>query len=256
MAFAQIVGAGGIWLEAHAVLALVVLAWRCLRIHHGDQVVALTVFSGKVIRALADVVVNAIDAGAAILTHVILAVIDVVRTVDAMEAGHALAAVVSEVIQALGPVCTGIELLAAELNLRIAPLAAEPRLALAAIRLNAIDAGGIVLTAYVLAQAIVDVRLAAGACVARRALATETPLLQHRAGGIVATRIAVAGIDHELAVLAVIARLAETLVVPLGQGQALGLVLAGLLVAGIALSQDLVAHLATAHEIRRGRGQY
>lgn len=256
MALAQIVGASGIWLEADAVLALVILAGRSLRIHHGDHVVTLTVFARKIVGALANIIIDAVDAGAAILAHMILAVIDVIRAVDAVKARHALAAVVGEVIQALGAIRTGIIVETAELYFRVAPFARKAGLAFAAIRLDAINAGGIVLAAYILAQAVIDVRLAAGARVARRTLAAKATLLQHRAGGIIPAGIAVAGIDHVLAMLAMVARLAEALIVTLWQGQALGLVLARLLVAGIALGQDLVAHLAAAREIRRGRRQY
>lgn len=252
MTLAQIVRASGIRLEAHSMFALMILARRCLWIHHGDHVVTLTVLARKVIGALAEVVIDAIHTAASVLAHVILAIIDVVRAVDAMETGHAVAAVVREVIQTLSPIGAGIELRTAELYLRVAPFAGEARLAFAAIRLHTIDAGGIVLAAYILAQAIIDVGLTTGTRIARRTLATEASLLEHSAGGIVATRVAIAGIDHVLAVLAMIARLAEALILALWQCQALCLVLARLLVARVALGQDLVAHPAAAREVRRG----
>lgn len=255
MTLAQIVRAGGIGLEAYTMFALMVLARRCLWIHHGDHVVALTVLARKVIGALAEVIIDAIHTAASILAHMILAIVNVVRAVDAMEAGHAVAAIVGEVIQTLGPIGAGIELLTAELYLRVAPLAREARLAFTAIRLHTIDAGGIVLTAYILAQAIIDVRLTACTRIAWRTLAAEATLLEHGAGGIVAARIAIAGIDHVLAVLAMVAGLAEALILTLWQCQALCLVLAGLLVAGVALGQDLVAHTAAAGEVRRGSRQ-
>lgn len=255
MTLAQIVRAGGIGLEAHAMFALMVLARRRLWIHHGDHVVTLTVLARKVIGALAEVIIDAIHTAAAILAHMILAIVNVVRAVDAMEAGHAVAAVVREVIQTLSAIGAGIELLTAELYLCVAPLAGEARLAFTAIRLHTINARGIVLTAYILAQAIVDVRLTACTRIAWRTLAAEATLLQHSAGGIVATRIAIAGIDHVLAVLAMVARLAEALILTLWQCQALCLVLARLLVAGVAFGQDLVAHTTAAAEVRRGSRQ-
>jgi len=252
MTTAQIVAALGIWLEADTVLALVVLARRRLRVHHRDHVVALTVLARVIVRAATLVVVDAVHTGSAVLAHVVLAVVDVVRTVGAMESSLAIAAVVGEVIHALGSVRAGIEFGTAELDLGVAKLATESRLALTFVRLHSVDAGGVVLTLD-LAQTIVDIRLAAGARVSRGTLTAESTLLQHRAGGVVAARIAVAGIDHELAVLAMIAWLAEALVLPLRKGHALGLILAGLLKACIALGQDVIAHAAATDEARRGR---
>lgn len=94
---------------------------------------ALTIFASEIIGALADIIVDAIDTGATILAHMILTIVNVVRAIDAMETGQAVAAVVGEVIQALGSIGTGIELEAAELYLCIAPFARETGLTFAAI---------------------------------------------------------------------------------------------------------------------------
>jgi len=142
---AQIVAALGIWLEADTVLALVVLARRRLWVHHRDHVVALTVLARVIVRAATLVVVDAVNTGSAVLAHVVLAVVDVIRTVGAMESSLAIAAVVGEVVHAFGSVRAGIELGTAELDLGVAKLATESRLALTFVRLHSVDTGGIVL---------------------------------------------------------------------------------------------------------------
>lgn len=133
MTLAEIIRASGIGLKADAMLALMILARRCLGIHHGYHVVALTIFPCKIIGTLADIIIDTIDTGATILAHMILAIVNVVGAIDAMETGHAVAAVVGEVIQALGSIGTGIEFGAAELYLCVAPFAREAGLAFTAI---------------------------------------------------------------------------------------------------------------------------
>lgn len=82
----------------------------------------LTIFASKIIWAFADVIVDAVDTGATILTDVILTIVNVLRTIDAMETSHTLAGVVGEVIVAFGAICTRIKLVAAKVNLRVAVL--------------------------------------------------------------------------------------------------------------------------------------
>lgn len=215
---------------------------------------AFTVLARIVVWTAALVVVDAVHARSTVLAHVVLAVVNIVRAVGAMETCLTIAAVVGKVVHALGSIRAGIELRTAELDFGVAELATESRLALTFVRLHSVDAGGIVL-ALDLAQAIVDIRLAAGTCVSRSALTAETTLLQHRASGIVAARISVASIDHKLTVFAMIARLAEALVLSLRKGHALRLILARLLKTGVALGQNIIAHAAAANEARRGCGQ-
>lgn len=62
-----------------------ILAGRCLRIHHSHHRCALAELSGEVARTLANVVIDAVNARSAVLTHVILAVVDVVGAIDATE---------------------------------------------------------------------------------------------------------------------------------------------------------------------------
>lgn len=81
-----------------------------------------TVLAGEIIRTLADIIIDAVYAGAAILTDVILAIVYILCAVDAVKAGHALARIVGEVIVTFGAIRAGIELVAAEVDLCIAVL--------------------------------------------------------------------------------------------------------------------------------------
>lgn len=89
---------------------------------------------------------------------------------------------------------------------------------------------------------VVDVGLAAVTFVAGGAVAAETTLFEHFAGGGVAAGVAVTGVDGRLAELAVVARCALALVVPLTRRPAGGSVLARERVASVALGQDLVGN--------------
>lgn len=230
-----------------------ILARRRLRIHHRHHRRSLAEFPGEVARAFADVVVDAVDTGSAVLTHVILAVVDVLGAVNAAESGRALACVMREVIDALGTVQARVEFRAAELNFLLAKLAVEARQATACIRLNSVDTCSVVLALVVIA--VVNIDFAASAVVAGQAFATEPAFLQHRACSIVAARISVASVNHMLAVLAMIARGAPALVLFLGLHHALGVVLARECVASIAFRQNLITDFLFADELVGRRGQ-
>lgn len=75
--FAHVIRGLWIWLEADAMFALVVLARRRLRIHHGHHWGALAEFARIFFRAFARVIVDAVHTGAPILAHVILAIVDI-----------------------------------------------------------------------------------------------------------------------------------------------------------------------------------
>lgn len=217
--------------------AFVILARRCLRIHHRDHVVTLTIFARKVVGTPAHIIVDAIYASAAILANMILAIVDVLCTVDTMEAGHTLASVVRKVIMTFSAICAWIEFVTAKVDLCVAVLTCweckkivcintisnelpppshtcKARLTFTRIRFHAIHTGGIVLTLD-FAQAIVNVGFTTRARIAGRTLTAKTPLFQHSAGGVVATWIAIAGVDHELTMFAVIAWLTQALVIAL-----------------------------------------
>lgn len=242
-----------IGLEANTVLALVILARRRLRIHHSDHWGAFAEFSRILFRTFACVVVDAVDTGAAVLAHMILAIVNVLRAVDTAIAQRTFARVVCKVIDAFGIVVAWIEFGRTEWNFRFAEFTTEAGRATARVVLHAVNAGGIIL-AFVLV-AIVDVGLAAGARVTGDAFAAKTTLFQYGAGSIVATRIAEACVDHMLAVFAVIARFAGTVVLPLGLLLAHALILTGERVAGIAFRQNLIAHFTFAYKVIGWRGQ-
>lgn len=228
-----------------------VLAWRRLRIHHCHHWRALAELSGEVGRTLAHVIVDAVDAASAVLTHVILAVVDVLGAVDASEAGRTLARIVCEVVNALGLVRARIELASAELDFLLAELAGEARKAAACVRLDSIDAGSIVLAFMIVA--VVDVDFASCAFVARQAVAAKATFLQHGARSVVPARISVASINHVLAVLTVVARSTSALILSFRLHRALGVVLAREREAGIAFRQDFITDFLFADELVGGR---
>lgn len=228
-----------------------VLAWRRLRIHHCHHWCALAELSGEVGRTFAHVIVDAVDATSAILTHVILAVVNVLGAVDASKAGRTVARVVGEVVDALCVVRARIELTSAELDFLLAELAGEARKATACVRLDAIDAGSVVLTFVVVA--IVDVDFTASAFVARQTIATEATFLQHGARSVIPARISVASINHVLAVLTVVARSTSAFVLSFRSHRALGVVLAWECEAGIAFRQDFITDRLLADELVGGR---
>jgi hypothetical protein len=225
----------------------VILTWRRLRIHHGDHWRSLAKLSGEVGWAFADVVVDAVDATSAILTHVILAVVDVFGAISATEAQRTFACVVREVVDTFGAIWTWIELCAAELNFLLAKFAREARQTTACIRLDSIDTCTVVLALVVIA--VINIDFTAGAFVSRKAFATEATFLQHRACSIVATWISVASVNHVFTVLTMIAGSASTLVLLLRLHHTLGVVLARECVAGVALWQNFITDFLFADEL-------
>lgn len=208
-----------------------ILAGRRLRIHHGNQWCAFAEFPGKFVRTFAHVIVDAVDANATILTHVILAVVNVFGAVGATIAGCAFTRVVCEVVDAFGIIFARIEVGTVR-NFRLAIFAAESGWAFACVRLDTVDTRGIVL-ALVLA-AIIDIHFAPGTGVASHAAATEPSFFEYGAGGIVAAWIAVARVDHEFAVFAMETGFAHAIVLAFGLRLAHGIILAWERVAGVA----------------------
>lgn len=230
-AFAHIVRRQWVRLEAYAVFAFVVLAWRSLRIHHGNQRCTFAEFAGKFVRTLAHVIVDAIDANATILAHMILTVVNVFGAIGSAVAGCAFARIMREMIDAFGIVFARIEV-GAIWDFRFAEFTSETRRTFACVRFNAVDACGIVL-AFIFA-AIVNVHLASGSRVASHATATESSFFEHGASGIIATRISVACVDHEFAMFAMETGLAHTFVLTFGLRLADGIILARECVTGVA----------------------
>lgn len=224
-----------------------VLAGRRLRVHHRHHRRALTEFAGEVARTFAHVVVDAVDTASAVLTHVILAVVNVLGAVEATEADRALTRVMSEVVNAFGTVRARIEIASAKLNLLLAELAREARQTTACVGLDSVNTCAVVLAFVVIA--VIDIDFAAGTFVAGQALTAETALLQHRARSVAAAWISVAGVNHVLAVLAVVAWGAATFVLSVGLHHALSVVLARERVAGIAFRQNLVTDFLFADEL-------
>lgn len=229
--FAHIVRRQWIRLEAYTVLALMILARGRLRVHHGNQWRAFAEFASEFVWAFAHVVVDAVDANASILAHVVLAVVNILGAVGSTVAGRAFARIVREMVDALGVVFAWIEVGAVG-DFRFAVFAGETRWAFASVRFHAVDAGCVVL-AFILA-AVVDVHFATGSRVAGHATAAESSFFQNGAGGVVAARIAIASVNHEFAVFAMETRFAHTIVLALSLRLAHGIILTGERVAGIA----------------------
>jgi len=122
-----------------------------LRVHHCDHRRTLAELSGELGWAFANVIVDAINASPAILTHVVCAIVNVVRAVGTAESGRAFACVVRKVIDALGAIRARIEFGTAELNLFLAELTSEARQATASVRLDTIHTSSIVLALVLLA---------------------------------------------------------------------------------------------------------
>lgn len=251
IAFAHVVGGGGDGLEADAELALVVLAGRRLRVHHRDHWRAFAELARELARTLAVVGVDSVHADTAVLAHVILAVVYVLRAISAAEAWLALARVVRVVIHAFRSVFAGVEVGAAKLDFLLAKFAGKTSEAIARVSLNAIDASSIVL-AFV-GLAVIDVDFTSCAFVAIKAVTAKASLLEDTAATIVPARIAVASIDHILAVLAVVARGAATLVLLLRLQDTLAVVFAREREASVAFRQNLVTDFLLAEELIRGR---
>lgn len=100
-------------------LALMILTRRRLWIHHGYHIVSFTILSSEVVGTHTDIIVDAIHTSSSVLTYVILTIVYVVCTIYSVEAWHAFARVVSEVVLTFGPISTWIEFRTAELNFRI-----------------------------------------------------------------------------------------------------------------------------------------
>lgn len=181
------------------------------------------------------------------LTHVVLAVVDVYRTVVAFKTKKTFASVMRIVIDAPGVVLARVEFFAAKGNFRFAVLAHKTRLAFAAVSLDLIDAGRVILAFVV--SAIVDVRFAPHAGETGCAIATKSSLLQNLAGRSVPTGISVTGVDHELTVLSVVARSAAAFVLSAGEWSAFRSVLTRERVAGVAFGENFVTY-ATCKNVR------
>lgn len=245
-ALADVVRTGWVRLETHAVLAFVVLARRGLWVHHRDHRSALAEFPSKIVGTATSVIIYSVHAGSAVLAHVILAIVDILRAVLTTISGRTFASVVRIMIHAFGAILARIKCSPTKVDLLRTDGARESWLTLALVRLHTVDAGRIVLAAVV--HTIVDVDLTTGARISRKTLTTESTLLEYSARGIVATWIAVASVDHELAAFSVVSGRTETLELFLGHSHALCVVLAGEGEAGVALGQDVVANWAATHK--------
>lgn len=217
-----------------------------MRIHHSDHWRSLAKFASEFLRALANVIVDAVHADAAILAHVVLAIVDVFRTISASIAGSTLARIMREVVDAFGVVVARIEFGAVR-NLQFTVFAREARLTFARVRFDAVDAGRIILTLVL--GTIIDVHFAPSASVARHAIAIEASLLQDCASRVVSAWIAVAGVNHEFTVLSVETGLASALVLSFGLRHTHRFILAWESEASITFRQNLVADFGFAHEI-------
>lgn len=145
-----------------------------MRIHHGDHWRTFAELARKILWAATSVVVDTIHTGSSVLTHVVLAVVNVFGAVVALVSCRTLTRVVGEVIDAFRAIFARIESCSTEIDLLIAELARKSWLALARVRLNCIDASGIILATVV--HAIVNVHLTTGPRVSRSALAAEATL--------------------------------------------------------------------------------
>lgn len=230
-----------------------VLAWRRLRIHHRNHWRSLAELSSEITRTLANVIVDAVHAASAILTHVVLAVVNVFRAIDSPEAGGTFASVVREMIDAFSAVRARVKVATTEFNFRLTEVSIETRQAIASVRFDAINACSIVLTLMLVA--IVDVDFTARTFVARQAFAAETTFLEDRARSVISARISVASVNHVFTVRTMIAWSASAFVPSVRLYHALGVVLARECETSITFRQNLITDLLVADELVGRRRQ-
>jgi len=182
-------------------LAVVLLARRCLWVQLGNHGFDLAKVSGKLWRTPAGVLIDAVHACTPVLAHVVHAVVDVDAAVFSFEPRGAITSVVSKVVPANTAVLTWLKLARAKVNLVLAELSGVPPSAGADVAVDAVNAGGVVLATV--AFAIVHVHLAPDTRIPLRALAGEPASFHDLTGGAVGARVSVAGVDDGVAVLAV-----------------------------------------------------
>lgn len=238
-AFTNIIWHCWIGLETNTMFALVVLArWR-LWVHHCNHWSSLTEFARILFGTLALVIVDTVHTGSTILTHMTLAIVNVLGTIGTPIAGRTVACVVRKMINTLSSVDARIKVSRTEWNLCFAESTWEAGLAVACIRFDAIYTCSVIKA--LICRAIIDVYFAPGARVAGSTLATEASLLQDSAGSIVPARMAIARINHMLAVLAMVAWLAHAFILTFRSSTATGIVLARERKAGIAFRKNFIA---------------
>lgn len=159
-AFANVVSAGWIRLEANAKLALVLLARRGLRVEHCHHRCSFAELSGELRRTFTNVVVDAINTGSSVLAHVIDAIVNIFRAVQASIARYTFATVVSRMIDTFGTILARVEVLPAEFDLRITKLSGESWNAGTAVGIDSVHTRCIVQAFMV--GAIIDVDFTPG----------------------------------------------------------------------------------------------
>ena len=153
-------------------LAVVLLTRRRLGVEVRHHRLNLTELPGELRRTLAAVLVDAVPAGPAVLTHVVGAVVHVGRAVLADEPGEALAGVVGEVVLAGPAILAGVPLDGgAEGDLLLAVAALEAGDAAALVLPDLVDAGPVVLAPVL--RTVVHVLLAPHPLEPGRTLAAE-----------------------------------------------------------------------------------
>ena len=138
-ALADVVRASG---DVHAdpVLAIVLLARRCLWVEMRHHRFDLAELAGELSRALASVLVRPVTTSAPVLAHVVCAVVNVGRTVLPDEAGKTFTGEVGEVILAGASVLARVWLHPrAEGDLLLTVATLKPRRALTLIRSHLVD---------------------------------------------------------------------------------------------------------------------
>lgn len=157
-----------------------------------------------------------------ILAHVILAVVNVFRTIGTAIAWCTFARVMCKVVNAFSAILAWIEF-RTEWNFRFAILSRETGWALACIRFNTIDACAVVLA--LILTAIVNVHFTTRTSVAGHAITTETSFFEYGARSISAW-ISITSINHKLTVFTMIAWFTNAFVLAFGSCLTYGLVLA------------------------------
>ena len=128
-------------------LTIVLSARRSLLVHLGHHGFNFAEFTAVFGWTTASVFIDTIDTSAAILAHVVDAIIDVVGTIDASKSGHTLTSVMSKVINALAAILAGAEFgSGTKGDFALAEFSGESPRTVALIGTNFVDTGGIILT--------------------------------------------------------------------------------------------------------------
>lgn len=203
-------------IHADTMLAVMLLAGTCLRVHLCNHWLNLAELSSELCRTFTCVLVDPVNTGAAILAHVVVTVVYVYRTVLTTETLKTVACVVRNMFAAFPAIFAWILRRCTEGDFLAAVFALETRLTFAFIVSNFINTGGIVHTPV--GKTVIYISLASNTFKSLGTITHEPASLQDLAHGAVDTWISVAGIYHLLALFPVEARRALAMIIPVREG--------------------------------------